>query len=86
MRTGGVWIQAGPGPVPYNLPVQGLWSNGPIRATPAARRIPLCPVCLQEIKAQDRVSGLRDDIMHEACDYMGEHRPLKPPPKPSRSG
>jgi hypothetical protein len=47
---------------------------------------PLCPVCLQEIKAQDRVTGLRDDIMHEACDYTGsEHRSLKPPPKPPPS-
>jgi hypothetical protein len=27
-------------------------------------------VCLQPIKPDEHVSGVRDDLMHEACDYL----------------
>jgi hypothetical protein len=30
---------------------------------------PVCPVCLEWIKPTDKVRGLRDDLMHEVCDY-----------------
>jgi hypothetical protein len=40
------------------------------RARPRSERVdPLCPVCLALIKATDRVTGVRDDLMHEQCDY-----------------
>lgn len=39
---------------------------------------PLCPVCLEPIKASHKVHGLRDDLMHEGCDYT---RRQPPPPK-----
>lgn len=45
---------------------------------------PICPVCLKEIKAKDRVSGRRDDVMHEACDHVRE-RSAKPPPNHPKS-
>jgi hypothetical protein len=53
---------------------QRCWS-GPLDRlaeprTPVVRKSePICPVCLQPIKPSDMVTGLRDDLMHEACDY-----------------
>jgi hypothetical protein len=34
-----------------------------------AKDDPICPVCLQPIKASDKVRGRSDDLMHESCDY-----------------
>jgi hypothetical protein len=42
---------------------------------------PICPVCLEPIKATDKVRGIRDDLMHEGCDYT---RPV-PPKRPSHA-
>lgn len=42
---------------------------------------PLCPVCLGPIKATDKVRGLRDDLMHESCDYTRPEA-SKPTPQP----
>jgi hypothetical protein len=37
---------------------------------------PICPVCLQPIKASDKVRGRSDDLIHESCDYT--QRPATP--------
>jgi hypothetical protein len=42
---------------------------------------PICPVCLEPIMATDKVRGIRDDLMHEGCDYT---RPA-PPKRPSHA-
>lgn len=47
---------------------------------------PICPVCLQPIRASDKVRGLADDLMHEGCDYTRPERPPGPATKPPRVG
>lgn len=42
---------------------------------------PICPICLEPIKSKDRVAGVRDDLMHEACDHARQ-RATPRPPKP----
>jgi hypothetical protein len=49
---------------------------------PSDGRDPICPVCLERIKASDKVHGLHDDLMHMGCDYTHPDR-TKPPPRPS---
>ena len=35
---------------------------------------PICPVCLQPIKATEMVTGSGDDVMHQQCDYTNRLR------------
>jgi hypothetical protein len=42
---------------------------------PAFGGTPICPVCLQPIKATEMVSGSGDDVMHQQCDYLLRSKP-----------
>jgi len=45
----------------------------------ASREDPICPVCLEPIKASDKVRGRSDDLIHESCDYA-----QRPAPRPTK--
>jgi hypothetical protein len=40
---------------------------------------PLCPVCLEPIRASDKVRGSGDDLMHEGCDDTRPAASTRPP-------
>ena len=40
---------------------------------------PICPVCLEPIKATDKVHGIGADLMHEGCDYTRPAASKLPP-------
>ncbi|HSE93594.1 MAG TPA: hypothetical protein VLF19_09835 [Methylomirabilota bacterium] len=46
------------------------------RRPKASKDDPICPVCLQPIKASDKVRGRSDELIHESCDCTG--RPVPP--------
>lgn len=39
------------------------------RPQAAQKETVLCPVCLEPIEPNDRVSGSGDNLLHERCDY-----------------
>ncbi|OLB96862.1 MAG: hypothetical protein AUH30_11600 [Candidatus Rokubacteria bacterium 13_1_40CM_68_15] len=44
---------------------------------------PICPVCVEPIEKDDRVSGHRDALLHARCDYVKEY-PFQPPQRTER--